>query len=217
MPRLHARPFTSTFFIAKDAPMVCAAHAAARVSSQQRRVDRSAARIELRHARRSFRRTYCRGTGRLGKFCRHQAGLRTHGLRLSCRDARVVDCLGLQTHRGAPTSDQLAPWRERFSGRRQELPACVCSDSCTGVSVATCRQNLSRRLPSVDGAASSRVRTRNARCVPARPTLHSKPHSKTRSRSQLMASFSSQERAATVAKPRRSTSCCSWSPDDVGR
>ena len=29
MPRLHARPFTSTFFIAKDAPMVCAAHAAA--------------------------------------------------------------------------------------------------------------------------------------------------------------------------------------------
>ena len=24
MPRLHARPFTSTFFIAKDAPIVCA-------------------------------------------------------------------------------------------------------------------------------------------------------------------------------------------------
>ena len=127
MPRLHARPFTSTFFIAKDAPMVCAAHAAARVSSQQRRVDRSAARIELRHARRSFRRTYCRGTGRRGKFCRHQAGLRTHGLRLSCRDARVVDCLGLQTHRGAPTSDQLAPWREKgLSGRPPKSSRLAC-------------------------------------------------------------------------------------------
>ena len=201
--------------------MVCAAHAAARVSSRQRRVDRSAARIELRHARRSFRRTYCRGTGRRGKFCRHQAGLRTHGLRLSCRDARVVDCLGLRTHRGAPISDQLAPWREKGFRAAAKSSRLACVQTPVGiptrVSVATCRQNLSRRLPSVDGAPSSHVRTRNARCAPARPTLHSKPHSKNRSRSQLMASFSSQERAATVAKPWRSTSCCSWSPDDVGR
>ena len=86
-----------------------------------------------------------------------------------------------------------------------------------GVSAALCSRNLSRRHERLFEAASSRVRTRNARCAPARPTLHSKPHSKTRSRSQLMASFSSQERAAAVAKPWRSTSCCSWSPDDVGR